>query len=346
MKNKYKTLVFFVVCDMLIAVLSVMFSFIITDQKPFLFEYYVEYTYICYPIAIVLTFYLFKIYNILWRYTGIGELLRIVAGSGLSVSLMYITVKAVFHINKFGDASFYIITFFLTVSLVYLQRLLYKMVDNKIHQAKKHRKFSYDSRISGNVLIIGAGEAGERVINEMMHKKEYIDCKIKGVIDDDPYKKGQYILGIRIVGGREMILEYAKKFDISVIVFAIPGCRPGPKSEILNICQQTGCKIKVVPAVFQLDNVSEITRSIRNIKIEDLLGREPIDLNLKSKMNFVKGKVILVTGGGGSIGSELCRQISAHEPKQLIIFDIYENNAYDIQNELKHNYRIENQYKK
>ena len=338
MKNKYKALVFFVVCDMLIAVLSVMISFIVTGQPPFSLTNKVEYIYICYPIAIVLTFYIFKIYNILWRYTGMGELVRIIAGSALSVSVMFITIKAVFNKNIYNGPSFYIIVFFLTVSLIYLQRSIYKKVDNNIHQSKKHRKFSFDSRISGNVLIIGAGEAGERVINEMMHKKEYIDCKIKGVIDDDPYKKGQYISGIRIVGGREMILEYAKKFDISVIVFAIPGCRPAPKSEILNICQQTGCKIKVVPAVFQLDNVAEITTSIRNVKIEDLLGREPIDLNLKSKMNYVKGKVVLVTGGGGSIGSELCRQISAHNPKQLIIFDIYENNAYDIQNELKHNY--------
>ena len=338
MKNKYKAHVFFVVCDMLIAVLSVMISFIVTGQPPFSLTNKVEYIYICYPIAIVLTFYIFKIYNILWRYTGMGELVRIIAGSALSVSVMFITIKAVFNKNIYNGPSFYIIVFFLTVSLIYLQRSIYKKVDNNIHQSKKHRKFSFDSRISGNVLIIGAGEAGERVINEMMHKKEYIDCKIKGVIDDDPYKKGQYISGIRIVGGREMILEYAKKFDISVIVFAIPGCRPAPKSEILNICQQTGCKIKVVPAVFQLDNVAEITTSIRNVKIEDLLGREPIDLNLKSKMNYVKGKVVLVTGGGGSIGSELCRQISAHNPKQLIIFDIYENNAYDIQNELKHNY--------
>lgn len=338
MKNKYKALVFFVVCDMLVAVLSVMFSFVITGQPPFSLTNKVEYIYICYPIAIVLSFYIFKIYNILWRYTGMGEFIRIIAGSALSVSVMFITIKAVFNKNIYNGPSFYVIVLFLTISLVYLQRSLYKMVDNNIHQAKKHRKFSYDSRISGNVLVIGAGEAGERVISEMIHKKEYIDCKIKGVIDDDPYKKGQYISGIKIVGGREMIAEVAKRLDISVIVFAIPGCRPGPKSEILNICQQTGCKIKVVPAIFQLDNVSEITQSIRNVKIEDLLGREPIDLNLKSKMNYVKGKVVLVTGGGGSIGSELCRQISAHSPKQLIIFDIYENNAYDIQNELKHNY--------
>ena len=336
MKNRYKALAFFVVCDMFVATVSIIISLLITGQPVFSLASRVEYIYICYPIALVLSFYLFKIYNILWRYTGIGELIRIIAGSVLSVAVMFITQMAVFRMNY--GISFYVIVMFLSISLVFLQRSLYKLVEDRIHQAKKYRKFSYDTHISGNILIIGAGEAGEMVINEMMHKKEYVNCKIKGVIDDDPYKKGQYIAGIKIVGGREMIVDAAKKLDISVIVFAIPGCRSSQKSEILNICQQTGCKLKVVPAVLQLDNVSEITQSIRNVKIEDLLGREPIDLNIKSKMNYVKDKVVLVTGGGGSIGSELCRQIASLNPKQLIIFDIYENNAYDIQNELRHNY--------
>ncbi len=336
MKTRYKTLAFFVACDVLLAILSIVISLMITGHPVFSVATKVGYIYVGYPLAIVLTFYLFKIYNILWRYTGTVELLRIIAGSALSVSAMLITQMAIFRKNY--GISFYVITLFVTISLVFLQRSLYKMVDNRIHQSKKHRKFSYENHLSGNILIIGAGEAGEMVINEMMHKKEYSDCKIKGVIDDDPYKKGQYISGIKIVGGREAIVDAAKRFDISVIIFAIPGCRPSQKSEILTICQQTGCKLKVVPSVCQIDNITEISQSIRNVKIEDLLGREPIDLNLGSKMNYVKDRVVLVTGGGGSIGSELCRQIAAHNPKKLIILDIYENNAYDIQNELVHNY--------
>lgn len=336
MKTRYKTLAFFVACDVLVSILSIAISLLITGHPVFSVATKVGYIYIGYPLAIVLTFYLFKIYNILWRYTGTVELLRIIAGSALSVSAMFITQMAIFSKNY--GISFYVITLFVTISLVFLQRSLYKMVDSRIHQSKKHRNFSYENHISGNVLIIGAGEAGEMVINEMMHKKEYSDCKIKGVIDDDPYKKGQYISGIKIVGGRESIVDAAKRFDISVIIFAIPGCRPSQKSEILTICQQTGCKLKVVPSVCQIDNISEISQSIRNVKIEDLLGREPIDLNLGSKMNYVKDRIVLVTGGGGSIGSELCRQIAAHSPKKLIILDIYENNAYDIQNELVHNY--------
>lgn len=336
MKNRYKALAFFVGCDLFVALISLLASFGMTEQQHFSSQTVINVAYITYPIVLILVFYILKIYNILWRYTGIGELLRIIAGSSISVAAMFVIQMAVTRHRS--RISFYVITMFLTVSLVFLQRSIYKMVDNRIHQAKKRIRYSNQTQISGNVLIIGAGTAGETVINEILHKKEYSNCKIKGVIDDDPYKKGQYITGIKIVGGREMIVESAQKLDISVIIFAIPGCRPSQKSEILNICQQTGCMLKVVPSVLRLDNVSELVPIIRKVEIEDLLGREPIDINLGKKMDYVKDKVVLVTGGGGSIGSELCRQIAAHKPKRLIIFDIYENNAYDIQNELRHDY--------
>ncbi len=336
MKNRYKALAFFVGCDLFVALISLLASFGMTEQQHFSSQTVINVAYITYPIVLILVFYILKIYNILWRYTGIGELLRIIVGSSISVAAMFVIQMAVTRHRS--RISFYVITMFLTVSLVFLQRSIYKMVDNRIHQAKKRIRYSNQTQISGNVLIIGAGTAGETVINEILHKKEYSNCKIKGVIDDDPYKKGQYITGIKIVGGREMIVESAQKLDISVIIFAIPGCRPSQKSEILNICQQTGCMLKVVPSVLRLDNVSELVPIIRKVEIEDLLGREPIDINLGKKMDYVKDKVVLVTGGGGSIGSELCRQIAAHKPKRLIIFDIYENNAYDIQNELRHDF--------
>ena len=189
-------------------------------------------------------------------------------------------------------------------------------------------------RVFGNIMLIGAGSAGEMIINEMARNSSFSDCKIKCVIDDDPYKKGQYISGVKVIGGREKIIEAAERYNISVIVFAIPACSSADKSEILNICQKTNCKLKIVPAICAMYNPTELSHTIRKVEIEDLLGRDTIDINIGSEMNYVSNKVVLVTGGGGSIGSELCRQIAMFGPKQLIIFDIYENNAYDIQNEL------------
>ncbi len=341
MKNRYWALAFFIGSDIFIAIASIMLSFLITGNSPFLFAVNIArraaFIYIGYPLILLLVFYIFKIYNILWRFTGLLELVRIVISTIASSTLIFVAEFAVFR-HHFG-ISFYVLLAFFSMGIVYLHRSIYKTIFEKIHQANKRPRFSYDNRISGNIMIIGAGEAGEMIINEMLHKKEYIDCKIKCVIDDDPYKKGQYISGIKIVGGREMIVEAAQKANISVIVFAIPNCKPLQKSEILNICQQTGCKLKVVPSIVRLDdNFSEIAPSIRKVEIEDLLGRDPIDINLGRKKDYVRNKVVMVTGGGGSIGSELCRQIAAQGPKKLIIFDIYENNAYEIQNELIHNY--------
>ena len=342
MKNRYLTLLFFIGCDIIAAVASVALSFVITGSSAVSFSASdvkdALFIYMGYPLVLLLVLFIFKIYNILWRFTGLLELLRIVVSSIASTLVIFVAQFAVFN-DRLWSYSFYVLLAFFTMGFVYLQRSLYKTIYERIHQANKKPKFSYDDRISGNVMIIGAGEAGEMVINEILHKKEYVDCKIKCAIDDDPYKKGQYIAGIKIVGGRETIVEAAKKMDISVIVFAIPNCRASQKSEILNICQQTGCKLKVVPSIVRLDDsFTEIAPSIRKVEIEDLLGRDPININLGEKMNYVKNKVVMVTGGGGSIGSELCRQIAAHNPKQLIIFDIYENNAYEIQNELLHNY--------
>jgi len=342
MKNRYLSFLFFIGSDIIIALISVVLSFLITGTNPFLFSARdvkdAAFIYLGYPLVILLVQYIFNIYNILWRFTGLLELVKIVVSAIAGTLAMFVIQFAVFR-ERLWSISFYVLLAFFTMGLVYLHRSVYKTVYERRHQAKKNPKFSYDNRISGNVMIIGAGQAGETVINEMMHKREYVDCKIRCVIDDDPYKKGQIIAGIKIVGGREMIVEAAQKYDISVIVFAIPNCKPLQKSEILSICQQTNCKLKVVPSIVRLDdNFSEIAPSIRKVEIEDLLGRDPIDINLGRKMDYVKGKVVMVTGGGGSIGSELCRQIAAHEPKQLIILDIYENNAYEIQNELLHNY--------
>jgi len=190
-------------------------------------------------------------------------------------------------------------------------------------------------------MLIGAGSAGGIIINEFAHKKEYSKSKIMCAIDDNPHLKGNFISGVKIIGGREMIPTAVKKYDISTIIFAIPNCDNEEKKKILNICQETGCEVKLIPSICKMyseNELSDLTSAMRKVEIEDLLGREVIDVNSEKSLDYVTDKVVLVTGGGGTIGSELCRQIAIHNPKKLIIFDIYENNAYEIQNELKYKF--------
>lgn len=187
-------------------------------------------------------------------------------------------------------------------------------------------------------MIIGAGEAGRAIISEFNKSGDKMHTRIRCIIDDNKNKKNRYIDGIPIVGTREDIPEMVKKYQIQKIIFAIPAISASEKKNILEICKETGCEMQIVPAVYQLVNGEVKVSSIRPVEIEELLGRESIRMDLAEISGYVKDKVVLVTGGGGSIGSELCRQIAAYGAKQLIIFDIYENNAYDIEQELRRKY--------
>lgn len=187
------------------------------------------------------------------------------------------------------------------------------------------------------VMVIGAGEAGKVIIKEIIDS-QLLTMKICCVIDDDRNKVGRYINGVPIVGNRSTILSNVEKYKIDSIILAIPSAPLQEKKDILEICKMSGCELKTLPGVYQLIDGELNVSKLRDVEITDLLGREPIQVNLNEIMGYVKDKVILVTGGGGSIGSELCRQIAAYQPKQLIIFDIYENNAYEIQQELKRHY--------
>ena len=183
-------------------------------------------------------------------------------------------------------------------------------------------------------MVVGAGEAGAMIIKEFQNSR-YLDQKVCCVIDDNEAKQGKYLRGVKIMGGRDDIRYLAHELQIDEIIVALPSASQSQVKEILQICQETGCELKVLPGLYQMINGEISVSKLRKVEIEDLLGREPIKLQVDSVMGYVAGKVILVTGGGGSIGSELCRQIVAHKPKRLIIVDIYENNAYDIQQELK-----------
>ena len=334
MKNRYFTILKFIIFDFLFAFLSLLTTLLIKNQKIVFTTFNMStFSLVVLPFIVFVAFYIFKIYNILWRFFNLNEAIRMFFASLISVGALFVSQRAVFR-NCFSFDTLILFVMIFDVCIIAL-RYFYK---NIIYKIKSDNNENEDFELSGNIMIIGAGSAGETIINEFANNKIYRNCKIKCVIDDDVSKIGMYISGIRIVGGRDSIIEAAEKYDISTIVFAIPAVSNVQKSEILNICQKTKCKLKIVPSVCSLENFGEISSKIRKVEIEDLLGRDPIDIAANQSMGYVTGKVVLVTGGGGTIGSELCRQISVHKPKQLIIFDIYENNAYEIQNELKRNF--------
>ncbi|MGN1343217.1 MAG: polysaccharide biosynthesis protein, partial [Traorella sp.] len=188
-----------------------------------------------------------------------------------------------------------------------------------------------------NVMIIGAGEAGNLLLREMI-LSEHLQKRVVCLIDDDPRLKGRYMNGVPIVGTRNDIYACVKKYRIKEIYIALPSASAKDRSEIIDICKNTGCKMKILPGIYQMVNGEVSVSKLKNVEIEDLLGREPIRVDLQQIASYMKDKIIMVTGGGGSIGSELCRQIASNHPKQLIIVDIYENNAYAIQMELKSKY--------
>ena len=185
-----------------------------------------------------------------------------------------------------------------------------------------------------NTMVIGAGEAGSMIIHELKFSK-HLNRKVVCVIDDNPSKKGKYLHGVPIVGNKDTIIEKAKEYNVDEIVLAIPSAGTKVTRDILRICNQTECKLKVLPGMYQFITEEVSVSKLREVSIEDLLGREPVKANLPSIMSYVKDRVVFVTGGGGSIGSEICRQIARYQPKKLVIIDNYENNAYEIQMELK-----------
>ena len=187
------------------------------------------------------------------------------------------------------------------------------------------------------VMLIGAGETGHMVIRDILSSASVMK-ELCCIIDDDKNKVGSYISGIKVVGDRNTINENVKKYKINEIIIAIPSAGRKELSELINICTETGCKLKITPSVTEIVEGHISATLLRDVSVEDLLGREPVNIELDLVMGYVSGKTVLVTGGGGSIGSELCRQIASHRPKQLIIVDIYENNAYDIELELRHKY--------
>ena len=223
--------------------------------------------------------------------------------------------------------SWYVLDTIYLMILIGATRVSYRL----IRLRRQNRTFPWSKR--KKVMIIGGGEAGRSLITEIQNSK-YLDQKVVCIIDDDPYKIGRYIKGVKVVGNRNSIKKSVKKYNVQQIILTIPSANAAKIRPIVEICQDTNCELMILPGVYQLVNGEVKASKLRPVNIDDLLGRDEVHVNLNEVMDYVSGRVIMVTGGGGSIGSELCRQIAKHSPKQLIIFDIYENNAYDIQQEL------------
>lgn len=278
----------------------------------------------------LLFFALWKLYKSVWRYASADELINIVLASSCAsvaqIVLCYVT-------NHKMPRSYYALYWFILTVLTCGIRFGYRIL--RIINNKRTSLNGKKSRV--NVMIIGAGAAGNMILKEI-ESSQYLNIQAKCIIDDQPGCHGKLMRGVPIVGGRDKILDAVTQYGIDEIILAIPSANMQTRKEILDICKETGCLLRTLPGMYQLINGDVSVSKLKEVEIEDLLGREPIRINTEEVMGYVSGKVVMVTGGGGSIGSELCRQIAAHNPKQLLILDIYENNAYDIQQELVRKY--------
>ena len=284
----------------------------------------------CVPFTLItlLIFWCFRMYHSLWQYASIAEVYRI-AEACITVEVVHFLSNKMVG-NMLPRSCYFNAAIYLIIAIC-ASRFMYRMIRTVLN---KYRNI----KTSNNVMIIGAGEATNVIMREIQSSSYLANSNIACIIDDDRRKVGKYIRGVKVIGTRDKIKEAAKLYDIDEIIFAIPSASNEVKRDILNICKETDCTLKILPGVYQMVDGEVNVDSIRNVDVLDLLGRDPIEVDIESIMGYVKDKVIMVTGGGGSIGSELCRQLVSHKPKQLIIFDIYENNAYDIQQELKINY--------
>ena len=328
-KEKLPNIILFVLLDFLVLILASTFAIWIRFDlgnvpQPFLHN---SYQFILIDFLIIFAIYsIFKLYTSVWKYASIIELIDIILANFLFEILTYI-YKLIFDISM--PRSYYLIEFFLLVMLTCATRLGYRVARTL------HIKFENQKK-NVKTMLIGAGDAGRMIIDEIYNNSDICDSKIICVVDDDKNKVNHYIKGLKIEGSTKDIEMLADKYRIEEIIIAIPSASKETIDKIVTECHKTGCKIKILPSIYLSMNekTTSVISQIRPLSYEDFLGRDQIIVNDNQIKESLNGKVVLVTGGGGSIGSELCRQIAKANPKTLVIFDIYENNAYDIQQEL------------
>ena len=292
-------------------------------------QYLIRYKHsiLIYAVFCVILFYIANLYKSIWRFASYSELLRVTL-STITTGGGYIIAMALADWRM--PVSYYISGIFIQFVLTLGVRFAYRFI---LLLRGRHNTELPQKR----VMLIGAGAAGQMIFRDIKAAKETNE-RVYCFIDDNSNKWGRYIDGVEVFGGRESILEACRKYAIDKIYIAIPSAKAEDKREILQICNETNCELMNLPGMYQLYTGEVTISKMKPVAVEDLLGRDPIKVDMSEIFQYLKGKTVLVTGGGGSIGSELCRQIAGHEPKHLVIFDIYENNAYDIQLELKRKY--------
>lgn len=330
--NRIFALILLDVMSVLIAsfmALYIRFDFSFKKMDPLFFER-MEHILIPNVLLMLLFYTIWKLYKSVWRYASANELINIVLATACT------TVAQIIFCRVSGNRmprSYPILFWFLLTIMTCCIRFGYRIL--RLINSKRTNLAGRNTSI--NVMIIGAGAAGNMILKEI-ESSSYLNLRAKCVIDDQPGCHGKLLRGVPIVGGRDKILDAVSQYGIDEIIYAIPSSGMQTRKEILSICKESGCRMRTLPGMYQLINGDVSVAKLREVEIEDLLGREPIQINTEEVMGYVSGKVVMVTGGGGSIGSELCRQIAAHNPRQLVIVDIYENNAYDIQQELIRKY--------
>lgn len=283
-----------------------------------------------YAFFAIVIFGLCRLYRNMWRHAGVNEFMGICAATVVTGSVHMIGIT---WLVMRMPVSYYLIGITMQFVLMMAARFGYRMfLLWKTQYTKKN------VRDKEHVMIIGAGLAGTQVLRELMQAKE-VNAECRCIIDDDKNKHGLYIKGVPVVGGRNKIISAAEEHGIDKILLCMPSADAKDKKELLEICKETGCELMILPGIYQLINEEVSVSKMRKVEIGDLLGREQVNIDLDSILSYVQSKTILVTGGGGSIGSELCRQIASHKPQKLIVFDIYENTAYDLQQELERNFK-------
>ncbi len=280
-----------------------------------------------YSIFCIGVFWSLRLYKSLWRFASYDELMRVAGATAITTIFHDVGITA--FVQRM-PLSYYVFGAIIQFLLILGVRFSYRFI--LLERSRRERM-----QREAHVMLIGAGSAGRMILQDIDRKKEKRE-RVCCIIDDNPNKWNRFVDGVPVVGGRDDILANVEKYKIDKIFLAIPSLSPDAKRDILNICKETKCELKNLPDIYRLDSKEVTTGDMKEVDVVDLLGRDPIKVNMDEIFRSLSGKVILVTGGGGSIGSELCRQIAGHGPKQLIIFDIYENNAYEIQQELTDSY--------
>ena len=283
-----------------------------------------------YTVVCIVVFWGMRLYKSIWRFASYTELLRVAMVTAVTGLIQIVGITVLFERMPISYYVFGIVLqFFMVLGIRFSYRLILKL---RSLQARREHEAT-----ATNVMIIGAGKAGQTILREL-HTSRELEVNVCCIIDDNPNKWGRYIDGVPVVGNRDEIMATVQKYHIDRILFAIPSASTENKREILNICKETGCELKTLPGLYQMVNGEVSMSKMQNVTVEDLLGRPPIEADLEQVYEFIHGKKVLITGAGGSIGSVIAKQVAEHQPEQLVLFDVYENNIYDLQQELQTSY--------